>query len=58
MDPRLEKLIKTLEKLIERQESEDHDPEFQHEAADKALVEYINDERVAEVFFSLRKWYA
>ena len=35
-----------------------HDEEIAHKAADRALLEYINDPEVSEVFDSIRKWYA
>lgn len=45
-----------LEKLKACRESDD--PEFAHGEADDALVEFINDEEVAEAFYAVERWYA
>lgn len=35
------------------------DPEVNHEDADKALLQYINDEGIRELFwYEIKKWYA
>ena len=35
-----------------------YDPEFAHEEADKALIEFINDKEIEEAFNDMVKWYA
>jgi len=51
--PALEKLKQALVKL-----KESDDTEEAHRCADKALLEYIDDADVTELFDSLKKWYA
>jgi hypothetical protein len=45
-----------LAKLVELQQQDDL--EWSHEAADKALLAYINDPAITEAFEALDKWYA
>lgn len=50
----------TIEELIERLRSwhGPQDEEVAHGAADRLLLEYINDPRVTEAFEAIEKWYA
>ena len=50
----------TIEELVERLEklSKIGDTESAHSQADDALLEYINDARVAEAFDNIDRWYA
>ncbi|KKM80293.1 hypothetical protein LCGC14_1341440 [marine sediment metagenome] len=36
----------------------DDDPEVAHVDADGALIDYINDEEIAEAYSKINKWYA
>ncbi len=45
-----------LEELEELQKESDF--EYAHEIADKLLIEYINDQEIADAFDSIGKWYA
>lgn len=47
-------LLLTLSKLAK----EEWDCEKSHQEADQALLEYINDSEVTEVYARIRKWYA
>lgn len=57
-EERLKKLIKTLKGINYAQECDDGDPEEDHMDADRALLQYINNEEVTELFHNLKKWYA
>lgn len=35
-----------------------YDPEDSHAAADKLLLDYINDEQIADAYNNIEKWYA
>ena len=34
-----------------------NDPEYDHRAADRALLDYINDPEVTKAFNDIEKWY-
>jgi len=46
------------EKLKEIVAKDGFDEETEHMDADKALLDYINDDEVSELFDSIKKWYA
>lgn len=51
----------TKQELIEKLQyckSIDADEDLAHTTADEALLEYINDPEVTELFNSIHKWYA
>ena len=54
--------IELLKKLKELEKLSLHDdpnaPEEAHHMADKALLEFIGDEEISQVFASIYKWYA
>jgi len=49
----------SIEELIHKLKlADDGDPEGTHVRQDNLLLEYINDQRVTDVFESSGKWYA
>lgn len=49
------------EKLLEKLKElggKGSDPEICHSLADKALLEYIDDPEIKELFDNIEKWYA
>ena len=48
----IEELVAKLELLL------GHDPEEAHAEADRLLLVFINDKRVAKAFEAIEKWYA
>jgi hypothetical protein len=51
-----EELLVKLQKL--KQEEEDRGCDCTHGDADKALIDYINDEDIKTAYKALKKWYA
>ena len=43
-------------KLTDRQG--DTDPEIAHEAADRLLLDFIDDPKVTEAYLAITRWYA
>lgn len=50
-----DELIHKLAEILDRRL---HDAEVDHGDADDALLAYINDERVTELYSAIEKWYA
>jgi hypothetical protein len=48
-------LIQKLAEILDRHGS---DPKADHIEADDALLSYINDKRVTELYIAIKKWYA
>ncbi len=58
-----EQLVKQLQKLARQVKGwewnkEGESPESAHVSADRALLDYIEDEEVTKAFDSIDKWYA
>ena len=47
-----------LDRLAECARESDKDRELAHEAADHALLLYINDKQITEAFFAIKRRYA
>lgn len=54
--PKREILIEALKGIVEKQ-VEGKDPEADHINADKALIAFIDDVEVTELFEKITKWY-
>lgn len=53
-----EKLIEALKDILKRQGKGWSDKENDHSIADSALLNYIDDPDVTELFDNIDKWYA
>ena len=51
-----DKLLKALREIINRDPPEGQEDD--HIKADDALLEYVGEAEVSEVFYSIDKWYA
>lgn len=47
-----------LQALVKIKEDYSHDEEVAHVRADELLLQYIDDERISQVFENIDKWYA
>lgn len=53
-----EELVRRLEVLANKSKKDPSDPEWDHEAADQLLLDFIDDHEVDAAFQRIYKWYA